>query len=983
MSKITAFKNGIEVQVELGNGDYHKAKQHDMLDPTRIWSCDTESQHSTDGNTYTICVQLSRGLPLKQVDDSIIDIIDDLEDLASNKHRDETVILDTWKDEVPFIKLLDHIFPLCSEDEIRPTRTVQRTKTKVKSNGNPDGRNGRRQKLNPIVISFYNGEYDLGRLFRNNPQFSKAALLEDDNVRFPLGTYEIEVCQLTPFGSSPRFDFHIRKDGMILKILGRDMWAYWKSGLGASAKSLGLDFEKDDLEAKLKNSGHNYRQLFKGMGASGVLYEEWTETERRIFFDYAANDARATRALFLMTTKLLVSMSDVIIRKDGVIPVSAPNASAVLCFNEIDWSKCPYDPDKIMAAKRSKRDDIDDEKLRVYSRPCADILQYGADAYAGGRVFSLLQGIIEDPLVNDIDSCYPYWMSQIPDPVTSIYREIFEGESIENLKGKFGIIKVSGEGLDNQYPALRCHDKLQGGRLRGIYGPFENISTTIMEAVVGVVSGRLRIDTIHGGYWMDGKKEDSFIRKHILKLHLLKTTNTVNGVKNAIALMSKLLMNSLYGKFAELNQRNPFMNSVALEIPAISSTLITQEIYDMCDRAYVKATRENELDALEDAIRTVDALIRKIHASPVTPEIFDEYTDMCNVAVDAKNYEASYAQFQQTVEKDDIDETTIFRDWFNKFQDTSVQAGRYYNPFIGALITGHASAQLGVWTACLKSKQADTDSGMGSRGNEETGKTSYYHIMEASGYEAPTSGLGSFACEVGSYREGAEPQTGDTIGIEAVFIRSKAYSIMYLEWNGTDWITKYKNARHGIGKPEIGIPRSDKTYKRQFGEYVHNMFRDFIHQRKDEQFCSDTTAKVEYTEQAKPRPVRFAYIHNYEPGVFSETARSFQGIENPHMNIDKEGNRTWKKMTAKEDILEASYEKAIQCTVTKARLVHKNEDFLYQFTVQTTDAIIEIEQNRCNVTNKLFQAARKHPVPCTLIGECIVPVWELTPVRKI
>lgn len=1094
--KLHAFKNGKKVSVTLEACDmYHKPSINPMIDPTRVFSCDTESLLSEDGETYTLSIQLSFGLPQKELDKEL-DRYANLEDLASNPERDKTVVLNTWKMAVPWLALLDYVFPLYAEEEENPSRTQQREK---KPHKNGTYRNGIRQKIPKIVGLFYNGEYDNGRLFRNHEGFQKAALIEEDNVRFPLGDYEIEVRQLSPWGSAPRFDFFIRKDGKILQIVGRDLWAYWKTGLGKTAEALKLAYQKDNLEEELRKAIELHNQQ-TGLNESyrdimTIPYEHWTDTERRVFKDYSIEDARTTRGVGLITTKLLAEMDEHVIRRDGLIPVSAPNASAVMCFAGIPWELCDWDKEKLWDEKnqrfkldlkelREKERDLQNttyaeilsayhlpsekpiltqwekamksrtgsyrhkqinerlsetlfyrsweellpqekvlfhqrkelytdtctkmsayfeekhettNRYRVFSRPSDDIMQFGAHAYAGGRVSSLFQGILFDIICDDISSAYPFWMSEIPDPVLSEYKRIEQGTSILELKGKMGIICVSGAGTDENYPALRYHDENEGGRLRGVYGPFKGLYTTIAEAVIGVVSGRLTIETIHDGYYMDGNKETSFIRKHILRLYKLKTDHK----KDPIGLLAKLLMNALYGKFVEINQNNSFIGTYARVLPAPKSKLVTRALYEKCVHAFVSC--EEGMDGTEALLSTLEeceGIILTCHTSEDKRAAFQTYSDYLEdtrfdfelirtiedkpesnrSSEDTRKlayYYHCFGKFLETIKDDnfqgEVDGET-FGDWFARYRDTECKAGRFYNPFWGALITGGASAQLGLWMYCMESKQGDTDSGIGKKQSNTERRVAHYHeLMEEAGYSHPETGLGSFEREIGSYQEGLPPKEGDTRGIEGIFIRSKVYSIKYekyveLKDGSFQWKTFYKRAQHGIGKPDIGLSKSHPDYQERFGEYLHEKFRSYVEQRKEEGFTLLSEAKIEYTQQKSPRPVRQSFITKQEPGVFESKERTFHPDENPHMEIDQLGNRVWKPMESIDTLLKTVEEDGLAVLLTNTRVDLKNGILYYSFEADTMNGVFTFEYPSSKAAIDLHLLVKKEKqVRCKVI----------------
>src|SRR5713101_1825465 len=160
----------------------------------------------------------------------------------------KNAVLETCDYEHPVTSVLRHLW-MFAEQEERPSWTKQRPK-KEHTNGVNAGqkyRDGRRQVIKPVLLIMFNLEYDLGRLFRNHPQFQRVITSTMDSVRVQVDEFEIEVSQLTPSGSAASFELYIRYNHKILRIIGRDAWAYIKSTLEEAAECF-LNEQKDELD---------------------------------------------------------------------------------------------------------------------------------------------------------------------------------------------------------------------------------------------------------------------------------------------------------------------------------------------------------------------------------------------------------------------------------------------------------------------------------------------------------------------------------------------------------------------------------------------------------------------------------------------------------------------------------------------------------------------------------------------------------------
>ena len=565
----------------------------------------------------------------------------------------KNVILETRSLDYPFESVLDHTFPMFAEHEENPSRTKQRPR-RERTDGKH--RDGDRQVIKPVVLIMFNLEYDLGRLFRNHPQFQRVVTSTMDSVRVPVGKYEVEVRQLTPSGNAASFEFRIRHDHKILRLIGRDAWAYIKSTLEEAAECF-LNEQKDELD----------KDTFDRQ------WEDLTERELVRLKEYAAKDARLTRELYEMLITLLTSIDEHVICRNGILPKSPAGAAAKMAF--------------AMASREE------------WKRPPRHVMEMGALSYAGGRVFNRKPGYYENINVYDEDSAHMFIMAQLPDPCTCVYRDIESGDYAHaHWRGKYGCMLIDGEGTDQYYPALRVHDE-ENRRLRYVYGPFSKVWATIPEIVYGVESGRLRVDHIHEGVWIDGSSEDSFLRRHSLKMYELKQKSDRGTPMYTLA---KLLGLSLAGKIAEVSLDRPYIHLKTGATPFPNVPVAWSETYyrKLCD-TYI----QRGFDGVE--------------------EMADELTRQYPYAEDA----------------------TEFLTIINHHIPAVGKAGVYYLPMHAAQITGVASARLGLFAHCTSAISGHTDSAF-TIGDQAEGIKRFHEIEKAAGYESPEAGMGSFRQEV-------------------------------------------------------------------------------------------------------------------------------------------------------------------------------------------------------------------------------------------
>src|SRR5690606_32234445 len=123
----------------------------------------------------------------------------------------------------PLYHLLDFLLKRFGVRETRPSWTKQRKK-RVRPGEKTPRRDGRRQTITPVVLVFYNAEYDLARLVEKEDSVLRVIALGADSQRVNVGDIELEIVYCIPWGSAPSFQWYARRNGQIARLIGRDMW---------------------------------------------------------------------------------------------------------------------------------------------------------------------------------------------------------------------------------------------------------------------------------------------------------------------------------------------------------------------------------------------------------------------------------------------------------------------------------------------------------------------------------------------------------------------------------------------------------------------------------------------------------------------------------------------------------------------------------------------------------------------------------------
>ena len=745
--------------------------------------------------------------------------------------------------------------------EPRSSRTRQRA-PRIDENGKSRRRDGDRQSI-PIVLSvWFNLPYDFGRLVGDaHKHLLRSVVAGAESYRLRISErFELEVRKMH-FGTAASFDWRIRDtlEKTIVHLVGIDLVGYWKTSLALAAKAVGVA-EKIDIESVID-------------GVYEKPFESFTAEEWGLFKAYGIGDVKSTLDLYHATAELLTTIDARVVRKTGVIPPSAPGASARIMFAKA--FDCHPD-------------------LPQWDRYEAWADQMGADAYFGGRVFAVQPGVHTRMATLDLKSAYPFQLSLLPDPVTVEMELIskISGFNPDEWRGLYGVLYVSGESLDDIYPAFRIHDPERNGRLRYVAGPFENVAVTIPELVIGCLRGSLRIDTIHKGVVMKGSAEKSFLREGVKMFFDIKE-NQANA--KALRDMAKLLANSSYGKLIEV-QAHDYLLAETFPMPRFAAheqvCASLAEIFAAC------GPHPDASDSLYWGVEEAQIALAKSSYLADHDGYEGSLEDKGAVAVGWYVQALTLARVEIASEKEG--ELCSIAQYMQSFR--SFKAGQFFMPLYASQITGATSAMVGLMASCLRALQGDTDSvhvklpeGV-KRITEMPGYDRYFEIMKRSGYSSPKE-----AKKLGSWEEETpEPS------VESLLARTKLYSHKFAD--GT-----YKQAQHGISKfhsPEIeavlkGRPYSDLATRglvhgasrEERGALAKAVRASALHEAVR---ALIETGKFSYDAKRSPRKLREAVARGLVVGEFISRPMDLVLAGDPNTWRDDLGRVHWNRLAPGE-----------------------------------------------------------------------------------
>jgi hypothetical protein len=790
-----------------GKFGFSELQVNELLDTTRVFAVDTESLKSLKHNGA-----------LKTF-------------LTTIHYYNRSDVIETPEGTGMLQQLCQKIVDEYGEDIDHDDQFDQKPKRKEAGGG----RNGRKRKIQPVLSVWFNLAYDFGRLASDKTEILRSTLVGADSFRVKLSDLlELEIVRMH-FGSSSSFEWYIRDfdTNKIVRLLGLDLTGYWKTTLRNAAVAAGVAAKHDIPE--------NWYELPR---------EHFDDKMWRLFREYGVGDVRSTLELYHATVQLLQGIDARVVRKNGVIPPSAPGAAARIVFAmafDMHW--------ELRKANGGPG---------YWERPPTWVDQWGMDAYHGARVFSNSPGIHKNVITLDIKSAYPYAMASLPDPVDAIYEYVpaCDEFDVKRFLGLWGVLYVDGEGLCDKYPALRKHD-LANSRLQYIVGKFENEPATIAEVVIGVLSGTLRIDRIQKGVIMRGSSEKSFLRAGICKFFGIK-----NDPSNPKALrdMGKLLANSTYGKLVEVNEKDY----------SIFEELLIQDFKhgDKVARTIARIYAElGDGDCKDDYWGDTDdqkKLSRKVYKRAYA--CLDKDEDIAFLSV--IDYINSLVHAGVALESNDMVHLGDFMRRFTKYR-----CGQYFMPLLAAQVTGLTSAIVGLAAKCLNALQGDTDSvhvilpdGMTCKKDQQAseiglpGWSDFERILKAACYGQDVPGvpeLGKWFCETNS---------GST---ESVLCRPKVYSHQFPDGS-------FKQAKHGFASFPRVKDEDEKVAKQKTAQLLHDAIASLTIERK-----------VSYKTRPSPRKLKAAVREGKVVGEFVSHEIEMIFRQDPNTYVDENGDVRW------------------------------------------------------------------------------------------
>jgi hypothetical protein len=499
----SAWKSGKKQTIDYPMRPITRTKETNPIPLDLIYGVDTESLKNSFKKLETVAIPYNHGTQ---------------EEILTYEY------LRSYRD--PFVAFLDVVFDRHAEPE---KGKYQPSWTKMQ--GEHGKRRRGRHKLPFILTVWYNLEYDIARLFHEESHFWRAVRTGHDGVKMELDGYELEIRHHLLFGSAPHFDYIFRRDGRILEMKAIDLWGYWKGGLDATAKALGLE-GKIEIEEEFFD-----REL------ETLSPVEWDK-----LYYYAKKDPAITRQIYIKTAELLSSISQSVFSK-GILPPSAPKASARICFS------------------RLQKDEL--------KAPPVNCIQHALNGYHGGYVYALWHGFAEQISVIDRKSAYPTILKMLPNPETVTYHTIQKGTHFESLIGKYGFVVASFHEANDKHPCVSLHGN--DGRTMHPWGDFDHITISIPELAVGVLTGSVNNVVVHGGFYLKGE-EGGIFYDFINRVYDLKNNSES---KSPMYMVAKLLMNSLYGKLIEIHDLETSLihdSDYDLIVPNIKDDAIKKEL---------------------------------------------------------------------------------------------------------------------------------------------------------------------------------------------------------------------------------------------------------------------------------------------------------------------------------------------------------------------------------------------------------------------
>lgn len=233
-----------------------------------------------------------------------------------------------------------------------------------------------------------------------------------------------------------------------------------------------------------------------------------------------------------------------------------------------------------------------------------NIQKYAYYAYYGGRFELLKRGYFSDVFVYDINSAYPYEISLLPDLKETTFYHTYEFESKADLG--FYLIKVYSVDCDYVSPIVYPLNGIN------VYPNVKGIYKFVSQSELSYISSLKDVDfdVVDGwvGYCDSDFRPFEFVRD------LYEYRKEIEDDDPKLGYIIKLFLNSIYGKFAQINKKYKVVDEVVKELLIEGEGLLTED-------ALVK-------------VRQPGLLFNPVYASTITSNVRVKLLDTCRGFVD-------------------------------------------------------------------------------------------------------------------------------------------------------------------------------------------------------------------------------------------------------------------------------------------------------------------------------------------------------------
>jgi hypothetical protein len=294
------------------------------------------------------------------------------------------------------------------------------------------------------------------------------------------------------------------EDGVILRF--RDTFGFFATSLDKAAKALGFP--------------PRLRKIAKPIGLGEVDPRTQGPKKRKEFERYATRDAEIARRIGLVIDSFHEKYD---VGGMDAFTVSGPHMASKVFQRMLDKETIP--------GIRSK-----------------EIMEAGIKAYAGGRSGGTFRGVVDDVWCYDVNSMYPCAMATIPNFVGA-QMHISTSNRLPR-PGIEGLVRVSGFVRERKHPGLMTWS----GRLLPVVGRFSDLWVTTYElrsAIAWKEFAELHIE--RGIYVAPRRGKPNVLREFVLRMWKDRRAAQKRGDKVTDVFVKICLLNSLYGKFVQVN----------------------------------------------------------------------------------------------------------------------------------------------------------------------------------------------------------------------------------------------------------------------------------------------------------------------------------------------------------------------------------------------------------------------------------------------